>query len=406
MPKQEPESKVRHVPADPSEVDRPARKGRASSKGQPARTAKPRPASKDPYTFPKESLESCVKLAQTIEETNAGKPLPATALTKRVGFNKSNDWRFLDLLRAANMFNLITGTGETATVALTKIGQDIVAPSSPDQRKKALLEAFESVEVFKQVAKFYSGKKIPDDEYFANTLVREFDIQRERVPKFTEVFIGSLLYLQSFGVPTASSGAPPQGSQSGGSRAASTVVESKPLGPFSEGGREFLDTCFVLMPFGGWSDTYYKDVYSPAIKAAGFEPLRADDLFHSGSVMEQIWEQISKAKVLIAEVSGKNANVFYELGLSHSRGKPVVLLTSSIDDVPFDLRHLRVIVYEIRDPEWSSKVQRMLTSYLKNAKEDPEKSIPQPFRGNSSRFEATDSNATAEGRFSESITKQ
>jgi hypothetical protein len=234
-----------------------------------------------------------------------------------------------------------------------------------------------------QVADFYGGKKIPEDEYFDNTLVREFHVPRERIPKFTEVFLKSHTYLQSFGASSSNS----HRTSALSATAPSSVVESKPFGPFAERNREFLDTCFVLMPFGGWNDVYYKDVYSPAIKAAGFEPLRADDLFHSGSVMEQIWEQISDAKVLVADVSGKNANVFYELGLSHSRGKPVVLLTGDIEDVPFDLRHLRVIVYDIRDPEWSQKVQRQMTTYLRNAKEEPEKSIPQPFRGNSQRFE-------------------
>jgi hypothetical protein len=342
-----------------------------------------RPATKEPYNFPKESLEPCVRLAQALEEKNAGKPIPAADLPKSVGFHKSSDWRFLDLLRAANMFGLVTGTGETSTVALTEIGQDVVAPSSPEQRRKALVRAFESVDLFMQVADFYGGKKIPEDEYFDNTLVREFHVPRERIPKFTEVFLKSHTYLQSFGASSSNS----HRTSALSATAPSSVVESKPFGPFAERNREFLDTCFVLMPFGGWNDVYYKDVYSPAIKAAGFEPLRADDLFHSGSVMEQIWEQISDAKVLVADVSGKNANVFYELGLSHSRGKPVVLLTGDIEDVPFDLRHLRVIVYDIRDPEWSQKVQRKMTTYLRNAKEEPEKSIPQPFRGNSQRFE-------------------
>ena len=141
-----------------------------------------------------------------------------------------------------------------------------------------------------------------------------------------------------------------------------------------------MDTCFILMPFGEWSDKYFTDIYVPATKDAGFEPIRADGLFSSGSVMEQIWEQISKAKVLLAELTNKNANVFYELGLSHAIGKPVVLITGNLEDVPFDLRHLRVIAYEIRDPHWGDQLQKRHNSVLKNTKLDPEKSIPQPFR--------------------------
>ena len=147
---------------------------------------------------------------------------------------------------------------------------------------------------------------------------------------------------------------------------------------------EFLDTCFVLMPFGNWYDRYYSEIYASAIIDAGFEPVRADGLFSTGSVMEQILEQIHKAKVLRADLTGKNPNVFYELGLSHARRKPVVFVSGDLEDVPFDLRHLRVVIYEVREPKWDEKLRKHITAYLKNAKTDPAKSIPQPFRSTGS----------------------
>jgi hypothetical protein len=145
-------------------------------------------------------------------------------------------------------------------------------------------------------------------------------------------------------------------------------------------GREFLDSCFVLMPFGEWYDTYYREIFSPACKEAGFEPIRADGVFTTGSVIEQIWEQINNAQVLIADLTGKNPNVFYELGLSHGISKPVVLLAAQLEDVPFDLRHLRTIIYDIRDPFWGDKLKKSVVAHLRSAKQDPGKSIPQPFR--------------------------
>ena len=99
-----------------------------------------------------------------------------------------------------------------------------------------------------------------------------------------------------------------------------------------------------------------------------------------GSVVEQIWEQISKSRVLLADLTDKNPNVFYELGLAHAANKPVVFTSARIEDVPFDLRHLRVIVYETRDPEWASKLRKLITDYLRNTLRDPAKSIPHPFR--------------------------
>ena len=226
---------------------------------------------------------------------------------------------------------------------------------------------------------FYGGKRIPEDEFFLNTLTREFNIPRERVDTFAKIFLENLKYLRAFSASgssfepqtTASDpGSPPTPAE----RIPSPIVLKEPRA------REFLDTCFVMMPFGEWFDRYYQEIYVPAIKEAGFEPVRGDELFNTGSVVEQIWEQIEKAKLLLADLSGKNPNVFYELGLAHAARKPVVFAAANLEDVPFDLRHLRVIIYDIREPEWASRLRKSVTDYLRNASKEPGKSIPHPFR--------------------------
>src|SRR5262249_39289665 len=158
---------------------------------------------------------------------------------------------------------------------------------------------------------FYRDKKIPEDEFFENTLIRQFLIPRDRVQTFSRVFLKNLEFLKAFRVSEVKDGA--------GEVTRTRVVESKDSSSESrdEGGSDFLDTCFVMMPFGQWNDIYYREVYVPAINEAGFEPVRGDEIFSSGSVVEQIWEQIDKSKVLLADLTGKNANVFYELGLAH-----------------------------------------------------------------------------------------
>jgi hypothetical protein len=341
-----------------------------------------------PWTFPKNKLEDAIRLAQAIEEKNAGKPLRSGDLCKMVGFTNP-DWRFLDLVRSANQYQLLDGSGATATISLTPIGADIVAPAQPSQRQTALLRAFLAVEQFKQVYEFYAGKKIPDDEFFANKLVRDFSVPRDRVPTFIEVFMANLGFLRAFtkdseGQPILTSVSPTTTSEV--SVDGTARIEAG-IAPKS---REFLDTCFVLMPFGDWFDVYFNQIYIQSCKDAGLEPIRADGLFTSGSVMEQIWEQIKRAKVLLAELSGKNPNVFYELGLAHALRKPVVFVTANLDDVPFDLRHLRVVVYDVREPGWDLKLRQDITTYLKNAKTEPDRSIPQPFR---SDHPVTDVNA-------------
>ena len=349
-------------------------KGNAT-KSRPAVTTKGKP-----WTFPKNTLEDAIRVPKAIEEKNAGNPMRALELARAVEFRQSNDWRFLDLLRSANQYGLVEGSGANANIQLGKLGQDIVAPGSTNQRQQALLAAFRSVEDFKKVEDFYGGKRIPEDEFFLNTLTREFNVPRDRAERFAEVFLENIKYLRAF---DASRSVAPEVTPAD----KIIPVKSSTETPFTARTisreprvREFLDTCFVMMPFGEWFDRYYQDIYIPAIKEAGFEPVRADELFTTGSVVEQIWDQITKAKVLLADLTDKNANVFYELGLAHAAHKPVIFASAKVEDVPFDLRHLRVIIYQVREPEWAEKLRKNVTDYVKNAAKEPEKSIPHPFR--------------------------
>ncbi len=106
------------------------------------------------------------------------------------------------------------------------------------------------------------------------------------------------------------------------------------------------DLCFVLMPFAEEFQPIYDDHIKPAVEGAGLRCVRADDLFGPQAIIYDIWQYICRARVVVAELTGRNPNVFYEVGLSHALDKKVILLTQSMDDVPFDLRHLRCIVYE------------------------------------------------------------
>jgi hypothetical protein len=113
-----------------------------------------------PWTFPKNTLEDAIKIARAIEEQNAGNPMKPDILAKAVGYNSVADWRFLDLLRSAKQYGLVDESGKISPVALTNIGQDVVAPSAPSDRPKALMAAFRSVPDFQKVEDFYKGKNL------------------------------------------------------------------------------------------------------------------------------------------------------------------------------------------------------------------------------------------------------
>ncbi len=112
--------------------------------------------------------------------------------------------------------------------------------------------------------KHYGGKRIPEDEFFLNTLTREFSIPRDRADHFAKISWKNLRYLRAFSPASALSEA--KDAQAGATVAAtppkkvpSPIVSKEPRV------REFLDTCFVMMPFGEWFDRYYAEIYVPAI---------------------------------------------------------------------------------------------------------------------------------------------
>jgi len=132
-----------------------------------------------------------------------------------------------------------------------------------------------------------------------------------------------------------------------------------------------LSTVFILCPFHEPFNTYYEKVYKPAIQAAGRNPLRADSIFRSGNVVRQVWEFILESEVVLAELSEENPNVYYELGLAHAVGKPTILATSVPDAIPFDLRNLRHLVYDTRQPDWAAQLQMAIAQTIEETARRP-----------------------------------
>ena len=115
--------------------------------------------------------------------------------------------------------------------------------------------------------------------------------------------------------------------------------------------------CFVLMPFGrkpipGGStvdfDAVYRDLIEPGIRAAGLEPLRADEELAGGVIHKPMYERLILCDYAVADLTGANANVFYELGLRHGiRPATTVLLSGQTDRLPFDVGPLRTLPYSL-----------------------------------------------------------
>lgn len=103
---------------------------------------------------------------------------------------------------------------------------------------------------------------------------------------------------------------------------------------------------FVVMPFTKEHEAIYRDHIAPAITNLNLTVARASEYLTVSTIMSEVWNGLCGCGVVLADCSGRNPNVFYEIGVAHAIGKPVVLITSTPDDVPADLRQMRFLRYE------------------------------------------------------------
>lgn len=117
---------------------------------------------------------------------------------------------------------------------------------------------------------------------------------------------------------------------------------------------DFEKICFVLSPIGEKdseirkrSDNVFNHIINPACAKVGMEAFRADQLHKPGLITQQVIKYILKSKIVIADLTGHNPNVFYELAIRHSFGKPVVQLITEGQRIPFDVADTRTIHYTL-----------------------------------------------------------
>ena len=100
----------------------------------------------------------------------------------------------------------------------------------------------------------------------------------------------------------------------------------------------------AMMPFSPSFDPVYAKLKEVG-ESVSLRCRRADDFWENPSIIQDVVTLIDRSKVVVADCTGRNANVFYEVGIAHALGRHVILITQNDDDIPFDLRHLRYVKY-------------------------------------------------------------
>ncbi len=340
-----------------------AGKKRVASASSPSSTG----ASK--ARFPRHPIAKALRIPQVILEQNAGRACSRLEAARFCGLSTPSGVFSVEISSALKYgFLEQPGSGQIQPSSLAK---KILRPQSSNDAIDGFREGILKAPDISEVYQHYRGENLPDDKFLTNTLVETYKIPEESVPEFKQIFLESLQTaeliskhadkIRVIDIATVEA----------------TVGQSDRLKKLEKSTTIGInDSCFVMQPFASPLGEYYEKIYRPAIEKAGLRAVRADaEIFTTGKIVDQVWSGINSAKILVAELTTRNANVFYELGLAHAMRKPVVLVSAKEEDVPFDLQHIRVIYYDMSDPFWGSKLIEKVAENILSAIKNPEEAV-------------------------------
>jgi hypothetical protein len=320
--------------------------------------------------YPRHSLEKALRIPKAILEQNAGKDCSETDAAKYAGVGYGGPFQLE--ISSSLKYGLLERPAPKQ-VKPTELAKKIIRPQASEDELIGYRQAVLNAPVISDVYKHYRGENLPDTKFFSNALTETFKVPVEKLTEFIEIFtesLGTAKLIEKVGDKLRILDIATEGN----SPVVVTTSEFKKLSKAAS--VSATDTCFVMMPFAAPLGEYYAKIYEPAIEKAGLKAVRADDdIFGTGKIIDQIWNGITSAKVLIAELTSRNPNVYYELGLAHALKKPVVLVCSNEQDVPFDLKHIRVIYYDMHDPFWGSKLIEKVAENILSAISNPTETI-------------------------------
>jgi hypothetical protein len=279
-----------------------------------ARTAKrkkpnPTAAPKLPK-YPRHSLEKALRIPKAILDQNAGQDCTEQESADFVGV-KYNKGPYALELSSALKFGLLERKG--GKLAVSDIAKKILRPQNEEEELSGLREAVLKAPDISSVYSHYRGENLPDMQFFDNALVDKFGIPKPKLGEFKSIFFETLNKAKLLEEHNGKSRVIDVSRDLPDKNVTSDTL--KKLGKAVVVNAD--DSCFVMMPFAGSLGSYYEKVYKPAIEKAGLKPVRADtEIFGVGKIMDQVWSGINAAKVLVAELTTRNPNVFYELGLA------------------------------------------------------------------------------------------
>lgn len=343
--------------------------------------------------FPACSFEEAMAFAKVILDYGSGQPVKRLSLFDHL--QKSPDsGASRQLITNAGKYGLTKGGYSAEQLELTPDGIKAVDEelSQRELAKARIKLAIEDIEPFKKLYDRFAGNKLPARAALTDA-IKEFGITDDLADESVDTFIVNLRYV---GLLQTLSGAerivtvshyldslPTASQNKAGTSASSSTYQRASTAIVTSEHAQFETTCFYVTPIGEdgseqrkHSDLFLGSIVEPALEQFGLKVIRADAIDKPGTITRQIIDYLLRSRLVIADLSFQNPNVFYELAIRHAARLPVVQIIRTSDRVPFDVQQIRTIRIDTSDIY--SLVPRIdtyrseIASQVRRALEDPD----------------------------------
>ena len=317
--------------------------------------------------FPACPFEEALNFTKQIFSFGSGQPVRRLSLFDHLG--KSPDsGPSRQLVTNANKYGLIEGNYAAEQLRLTtdgvKAGDDEIPQR--DQLTARVSLAITSIEPFQKLYERFKGNKLPAKTALIDAIISD-GLEANVAEEAVDIFI---LNLRFIGLLQMLSGAERivtlehlLESLPALSLQKSQFSESKPYVPRQTSAQlmtteqaKFETVCFYVTPIGEdgseqrkHSDLFLSSIVEPVLEQFQLKVVRADAIDKPGTITKQIIEYLIRSRLVIADLSFHNPNVFYELAIRHAARLPVVQIVRASDRIPFDLSQTRTIKIDTTD---------------------------------------------------------
>jgi len=381
---------------DPSQAmdhaDKPSAANKGSVRAKKKKAKAPKEARKRvSRNFPASSFEEALDFAKAIFRIGSGNPVRRLTLFNELGKSPESS-ASRQIITNAGKYGLITGSYKAEQLALTPDGLRAIDEEGPGrERVKARVKlGIEDVTVFQGLYERFVSNKLPARAVLIDA-AKELGVSPDSVEEAVDTFIVNLKFV---GLLQTLSGADrivtvdhlldstPSTLQSRRAVTDATVsTETKSLVTAEHA--QFETTCFYVAPIGDvgspmrkHSDLFLGSIIEPAVEPFKLKVIRAEAIDKPGVITKQVIEYLLRSRLVIADLSHHNPNVYYELAIRHMMRLPVVQIIRAADKVPFDMNQMRTIIIDDSDiyslvPKIAS-YQSEISTQIRRAFEDPD----------------------------------